>query len=118
MEAAVLLVWLAGVLIVGLAHKWAMLPLYRLAAGKPKTRIRFGIADFLCLFVQVQVVLPLLVWLSRDACSQAPVPAYTVLAILVAVIAYATWWDPVRTLNRAGISTVRPRICTLVIAAP
>jgi hypothetical protein len=108
----------------GLAYRWTMHPLNSIAAAKPKPRMRFSIADFLCLFVQVQIMLPLILLVARDRFQvehrfhESHVASYFILTLLILVIAYATWWDPVRTLNRAEVFSTWRRAITLVVAAP
>ncbi len=109
---------LLALVIAGLAYRWTMGPVNRLAAEKPKPRMRFSIADILCLFVQIQLVLPLLLLIARDRFREEPASSYIVFSLLTVVIMYATWWDPVRTLNRAGISSLWSRVFMLVVAAP
>jgi hypothetical protein len=112
MELLILLA-LLGFLIFGvwLAISWVVKPLDR-AAKNRRYPIQFSLADFLCLFVLMQLPLGALQWAAHD------LPALPVLDAMVAAAAIAVWWMCVRTLSRAGIHVVWQRCLALAVVMP
>ena len=104
----------ASVFGAGLAAKWVLGPLDS-AAKNRRHPIQFSLADFLCLFVQVQLSLGAAAALFRGLADKGPVITLTVALILFVLL---VWWTGVRTLSRAGVHDTRGRALTLVVGIP
>jgi hypothetical protein len=109
----VLLIYVAVV-----AVRWVLGPLDR-AAKNRRYPIQFTLADFLCLFVQVQLALagPALAFRQMDNRNSAIIGASVIVAIIVALV-LLVWWTGVRTLSRAGVHGTLARALTLTVAIP
>jgi hypothetical protein len=114
MEAFGIICIVASVVGVWIAVNWVLGPLDR-AAKNRRYPIQFTLADFLCLFVQIQLLLAIPATLFRGMENKGPVIAVTVVIILFVLL---EWWTGVRTLSRAGVHNTRGRVLTLVIAIP
>jgi hypothetical protein len=91
--------------------QWSLGPLYRAARHRRDTG-QFTIADFLCLFVLVQIAVGIVHWIGGS--SEGAVAADVVVLAFVAML----WWSCVRTLNRAGIRPTWHRCVVLVAVMP
>ena len=85
------------------------------AAKNRRYPIQFSLADFLCLFVQVHIVLAGPTLLFRR--MEEEVPAVAISLATVAVVLFV-WWTGVRTLSRAGVHGTVSRAITLTVAIP
>jgi hypothetical protein len=97
-----------------LAARWMLGPLDR-AAKNREYPIQFSLADFLCLFVQVQLVLAGPATLLRATEEKMKVAG--VCVVIVALVCLV-WWTGVRTLSRAGIHGTIARSAALVVVIP
>ena len=97
-----------------LALHWVLGPLDR-AAKNRRYPIQFSLADFLCLFVQVQLALagPALLFRGMEDKTPAVGASVAIVALVLLV-----WWTGVRTLSRAGVHGTVSRAFTLTIAIP
>ena len=116
---APLLVILSLVLLVAaisawLAINWVLGPLDR-AAKNRRYPIQFTLADFLCLFVQIQL---LLAWPAAFFQTMEDKSAFVGIAIGVVALTLLVWWTGVHTLSRAGIHNTLGRALTLTIGIP
>ena len=105
---------LASLAAAGFAVNWVLGPLDR-AAKDRRYLIQFTLADFLCLFVQTQLLLAIPAALFHGVEDRRPVIAVTVVIIALVLL---VWWTGVRTLSRAGVHDTRGRALTLVIGIP
>jgi hypothetical protein len=85
------------------------------AAKDRRYPVQFTLADFLCLFVQIQLALAGPAVLFRGVGDKGPAVIMTVFIILFVLL---VWWTGVRTLSRAGVHDTRGRTLTLVVAIP
>ncbi|MGD0896875.1 MAG: hypothetical protein ABR915_03500 [Thermoguttaceae bacterium] len=94
---------------------WVIGPLDR-AARNRRFPLQFSLADFLCLFVLVQLPLAAINWMARGGGpDQGP---EAVVLVVVAAVAGLIWWMGVQTLSRAGIHGVWQRCVVLTVAVP
>jgi hypothetical protein len=101
---------------IGACLKWVIGPLDR-AAKDRQYPVQYSLADLLCVFVLVQLVIGLSHWATCD--SQQPTAiAILILDVVLAAVAAVVWWKFVRTLSRAGILIVWHRCVILVIILP
>lgn len=103
-----------SVVITWFALRWVLGPLDRAAKNQPYP-VQFTLADFLCLFVEVQLTLagPSLAFGTMQDKS----PAIGVTVALTATV-LLVWWTGVRTLSRAGVHGTAGRAFTLIAAIP
>jgi hypothetical protein len=95
---------------------WVLGPLDRAAKNRDYP-IQFSIADFLCLFVEVQLALSGPALLFRRIESREMSFAIAV-ALFTTALAILVWWSGVRTLSRAGVHGTFARAVTLTIVMP
>ena len=97
-----------------LALRWVLGPLDR-AARNRSYPVQFSLADFLCLFVQAQLVLagPALLFRTMEVKTSA-----AMVSVLIVALVLVVWWTGVRTLSRAGVHGTLGRAFTLTIAIP
>jgi hypothetical protein len=106
----------ASLIAVGLSLNWVLGPLDR-AAKNRRYPVQFSLADFLCLFVEVQLALggPALAFRSMEG-------KWMGLAVFVSIVIVAVvllvWWTGVRTLSAAGIHGTFARALTLSVGIP
>jgi hypothetical protein len=96
------------------AARWVLGPLDRAAKNHQHPR-QFTLADFLCLFVQIQLTLagPALAFRQmEDKATVAKIAAVIIGLVLL------VWWTGVRTLSRAGVHDTLGRALTLTVAIP
>ncbi len=104
----------AAILSPWLAVNWVLGPLDR-AAKNRRYPIQFTLADFLCLFVQIQL---LLAWPATLFQTTEDKSAFIGIAIGVVALTLLVWWTGVHTLSRAGIHNTLGRALTLTIGIP
>jgi hypothetical protein len=100
----------------GFSINWVLGPLDR-AAKNRRYRIQFSLADFLCLFVEVQLALGVPAFVFRGMDGNWMGLAVFVSIVIVAV-ALLVWWTGVRTLSAAGVHDTFARAVTLSIGIP
>jgi hypothetical protein len=105
---------LASIFGAWLAVNWVLGPLDRAAKNRFHP-IQFTLADFLCLFVQIQLLLAVPAASFHGVDDRRPVIGITVGIIALVLL---VWWTGVRTLSRAGVHDTRGRALTLVIGIP
>jgi hypothetical protein len=94
--------------------RWVLGPLDR-AAKNRRYPIQFSLADFLCLFVQIQLLLAWPALAFRESQDKTAMACVTVLVVgLVLLI----WWTGVHTLSRAGVHGTFGRAFTLTVSIP
>ena len=101
-----------GAIILGTLYcaRWTMGPLER-AAANSKAKVHCTIADILCLFVQIQL---LLATFHGGWTMSGVLPAAVVLFILMV----GFWWVSVVALERARVCNVWHRVFVLLIGTP
>jgi hypothetical protein len=99
------------------AVKWVLGPLDR-AAKNRNYPIQFSLADFLCLFVQVQLVLAWPAQLFRQTPNEKTVGALAIIIAILMGLVLLVWWTGVRTLSRAGVHGTLARAFTLTVSIP
>jgi len=92
---------------------WVLGPLDR-AARNRQFPIQFGLADLLCLFVQVQLPVGSVHWALHNGLQEGVL----VVDVVLGAVATLVWWICVRTLSRAGIHVVWQRCVILTLAMP
>jgi hypothetical protein len=119
-EFVMVLLGLAGLIVlfcvVYFAIRWVLGPLDR-AAKNRRFSVQFSLADFLCLFVEVQLALGGLALLLRSQ-DQLLVNGAIVACVVIVAAVVLIWWTGVRTLSRAGIHGTFARAVTLTIGIP
>ena len=121
MEILILPVAVLGFFSAWGAAQWALGPLDR-AAKNRRYPIQFSLADFLCLFVQVELALagPAMLFRASEE-TRRDTRQYFVLCVVCAVIMMLVlliWWTGVRTLSRAGVHGAIGRTAALTIVIP
>ena len=94
--------------------RWTLGPLARIS-GNSNARAQFTIADILCVFAQVQVLLGTLLGEWRMHPSN---PQVQPLAVLLFVAIVSFWWVSVVLIERAGVRNFWPRVFLLMIGLP
>ena len=112
MEVIAFVVSLVAALFCG---RWTLGPL-KPASAHSKARAQFTIADILCLFVQIQLVLATI---YRGAWKMGPRNAELLpAAVLLSVVTAGFWWGGVILLERAEVRNVWHRIFVLIAGIP
>jgi hypothetical protein len=115
---AIFAVILAGgvllLLIVGGSFAWVLGPLER-AARTRRGAIQFSLADFLCLFVLVQLPLGAVHGLTSHASERSAVLGFDLLAAGIAVVG---WLAGIQLLSNAGIRAPWHRFIALAVVMP
>jgi hypothetical protein len=101
---------------IGACLKWVIGPLER-AAKNRQYPVQYSLADLLCVFVLVQLVIGLTHWAAYDS-QRSTTIAVLILDVVFVAVAVVVWWKFVRTLSRAGIHVVWHRCVILVIILP
>jgi hypothetical protein len=103
------------------AVRWVLGPLDR-AAKNRNCPVQFSLADFLCLFFVVQLLLIAPAALFRGISFWTLAVDYKVLIVtawsLFFALAIIFWWTGVRKLSRAGVQSTASRAFVLTIAIP
>jgi hypothetical protein len=99
-----------GLVLVAKGLSWVLGPLDR-AARDRSCPAQFTLADFLCLFVLIQLPLAALHWAAQG-------PNIWALDVLVCLAFGAVWWTAVRTLSRAGVHRAWHRSLCLAVVVP
>ncbi len=87
------------------------------AAKNRRYPVQFSLADFLCLFVEVQLALGGPAFVFRSMEGKWMGPAVFVSIVIVAAV-LLVWWTGVRTLSAAGVHGTFARALTLSIGIP
>jgi hypothetical protein len=104
----------AGVFVVWGSISWVLTPLER-AAKHRLYAVQFTLADFLCLFVLVQLPLGVVHWAAHNSAQREAVLGLDLLAAGIAVVA---WFACVQMLSAAGIHVVWQRSVALAVVMP
>jgi hypothetical protein len=117
-DLLVLLIPFAAISIAVIGVMWVLGPIGR-AAKNRSYPVQFTLADFLCLFVLVQLALagPAILLRRSNERNDPVTTACTLVAAIVGLMVLL-WWSGVRTLSRAGIHNTFARAVTLTIAIP
>ena len=102
------------IVVVLLSGRWTLGPLEYAAAGS-KARMQFAIADILCLFVQIQLVLAVVFQLAQRMGLHKPDSSTVVVLTLLTA---GFWWRGVLLLERTGVRNVWHRAFVLVVGIP
>jgi hypothetical protein len=105
-----------SIFVVGYSLNWVLGPLDR-AAKNRRYRVQFSLADFLCLFVEVQLALGVLALAFRGTDGKMTGLAVFLSIVILAVVSLV-WWTGVRTLSAGGIDGTFARALTLSIGIP
>jgi hypothetical protein len=109
--AITLPVFVLGVLAIG---KWILGPIDR-AARTRNAPVQFSIADFLCLFIVVQVPLAAAFQFSQEEETAA---FYWLLTAITWIVAPVIWLAATRALSKAGISAGMHRLMLMGLIVP
>ncbi len=93
---------------------WILYPLDEVARRRPQAKVQFSIADFLCLFILIQIPFVAIPFMENDGDN---VPKF-VIAFLLAALGVTIWRTGVVALTRAGIEQFRPRFIVLGVILP
>ena len=118
-EQTVILAYLFGIPGIAAASfcaRWTLGPLEH-AAANSKARVHFTIADILCLFAQIQLLLGMIYREARGMTSDSSELLLTVVVSL-SVVVLAIWYGSVVLLERAGVRNVWHRVFVLFIGTP
>jgi hypothetical protein len=113
-------VWIGIIMAVGL---WIVWPIERIAR-RVRRPVRFSIADFLCLFISIQVPLGFTVWYNAEILDFALVDQEDQLAFvrIVAgiffILGILIWWGGVRAISFCGIYDSPRRMLFLGVIVP
>ena len=107
-----LIAFLIGMVAAAVAGRWVIGPLHR-AAEERDYRIQFTVADVLCLFFAMQLVLGMVGWAARFNAFQN-----VLVYVFYFVIVGFAWWQFVRMLSRAGVRVVWQRCFLMLIVVP
>jgi hypothetical protein len=114
MDVAVVFFVFAGMLAaVHLLGRWVLGPIDR-AANARRAPVRLSIADFLCLFVAVQLPLTIVVRMR----SEDTEPYFWIFAILAWVVAPVIWISCAIALSRAAITKGSQRLIFMGLVLP
>ena len=94
--------------------RWTLGPLER-ASAHSKAPVQIAIADILCLFVPIQVLLAIYQWAWKMNLGNSEV-LWGVVFLLVVVV--AIWFGSVALLARAGVRNAWHRAFVLIIGIP
>lgn len=109
--AIALALFVLGVVGIG---KWILGPIDR-AAKLRNAPVRFSIADFLCLFIVVQIPLAAAFQFSQEEETAA---FYWLLTAITWIIAPVIWLAATRALSKAGVSAGRHRLMFMGLIVP
>ena len=110
----VIAVAIAGLVVALLCARWTMGALDR-AAAKSTARLQVTIADVLCFFLQIQLLLASLKAVSEmKRISSDAIP----IVVLIFVAAAAIWGISVAALSRARVRNAWHRVFVLIIGVP
>ncbi len=94
--------------------RWVLRPLER-ASERTKARLQITIADILCLFLQIQLLLAIFKW----AWNVIPHDSEAIATlVLIFVVTFAVWLGSAAVLARAGVRNVWHRVFVLIIGIP
>ena len=93
---------------------WVLGPL-NLAAKDRQCAVQFGLADFFCLFVLIQLPLGAVYGALHGAASQELVIG---TGLFLLVVISMIWWNFVQMLSRASIQVVWQRCVVLAVVLP
>jgi len=110
MEVIAIVMWVIAALF---CARWALGP-FELASVHSKARIQFTIADILCLFAQIQVMLAILQWAVTKDLRSLLWPVAIMSSILMVVV----WWVSVTFLSEGRVRNVWHRVAVIIIGVP
>lgn len=112
----VILLWFAPLMAMGL---WIVWPIERIARQRNKP-VRYSIADFLCLFVAIQVPLGIITWYSSNLVyvDDEILSYLRYVSATLAVLGLLIWWGAVRAISFCGIYHGWRRMLFLGVIVP
>ena len=87
------------------------------AAKHRRCAVQFSLADFLAIFILLQVLLGCVHYVAGPA-ELRPSEIEITIDVLAAMLVAALWWTTIRTLSKAGIHKMRTRLLLLLVVIP